>query len=78
MSIIQEDTMLNVPLMLVNMEITSIEDFKVHEESQNERKGDTEQAPQYYDALDELPLEEEIKNIKAKVTKQEQQRMKRL
>ena len=31
--IIQEDTMPSVPLMPVNMEITSIEDFKVHEET---------------------------------------------
>ena len=33
-SIIKEDTMPNVPLMPVNMEITSIEDLKVHEENQ--------------------------------------------
>ena len=39
-SIIQEDTMQNVPLMLVKMEIMSIEDFKVHEESQVESGGD--------------------------------------
>ena len=78
MPIIQEDTMPNVPLMPVNMEITSIEDFKVYEESQVESKGDIEQTEEYYDASDEFSFEEEIKTLKAKVTKREQRRMKRL
>ena len=34
-SIIQEDTMPNVPLIPINMEITSIKDLKVHEEKPN-------------------------------------------
>ena len=42
MSIIQEDTVPNVPLMPVNMEIMSIEDLKVQEESQTNSKGDSE------------------------------------
>ena len=43
MSIIQEDTVPNVPLMPLNMEITSIEDLKVQEETQGESKEDNEQ-----------------------------------
>ena len=78
MSIIQEDTMPNVPLMPVNMEITSIEDFKVHEENQIESEGDSELIEEYYDALDEFSSEEEVKTLKAKVTKREQRRIERL
>ena len=54
MPIIQEDTMPNVPLMPVNMEITSIEDFKVHEDNQPESDGDKELTEEYYDAYDEF------------------------
>ena len=71
MSIIQKDTMSNVPLMLVNMEITSIEDFKVHEDNQPESEGDKELAEEYYDASNEFSQEEEVKTLKAKVTKRE-------
>ena len=42
MSIVQEDTVQNIPLMPVNIEITSIEDLKVHKENQTEREGDRE------------------------------------
>ena len=76
MSIIQEDAVPNVPLMPMNMEMMSIEDFEVHEESQHEIKGDTEQIEEYYDASDEFSSEEEVKTLKAKVTKREQRRMK--
>ena len=69
--IIQEDTMPNVPLMPVNMEITSIEDFKVHEENQPESEGDNELTKEYYDASDEFSSEEEVETLKAKVTKRE-------
>ena len=78
MSIIQEDTMPNVPLMPVNMEITSIEDFKVHEENQSKNEGDNELSEEYYDALDEFSSKEEVKTLKAKVAKREQRIMKRL
>ena len=71
MSIIQEDTMPNIPLMPMNMEITSIEDLKVHEENQPESEGDNELTEEYYDALDEFSFEEEINTLKAKVTKRE-------
>ena len=71
MSIIQENTVPNVPLLLVKMEITSIEDFKVHEESQVQSKGDTKQIEEYYDASNEFSSKEEIKTLKAKVTKRE-------
>ena len=64
--------------MPMNMEITSIEDFKVQEESQNESKRETKQAKEHYNALHEFLLEEEIKTLKAKVTKREQRRMKQL
>ena len=78
MSIIQEDTVQNVPLMPVNMEIMSIEDLKVHEENQLESKGESELVIEYYDASDEFSFEEEVNTLKAKVAKREQRRMKRL
>ena len=56
----------------------SIEDLKVQEKFQSDSKGDIEQIEEYYDALDEFSLEEEVKNLKTKVTKREQRRMKRL
>ena len=77
-SIIQEDIVQNIPLMPINMEITSIEDLKVHEESQHESKGDMEKIEEYYDASNEFSSEAEVKTLKAKVTKRERRRMKRL
>ena len=71
MSIVQEDTVQNIPLMPVKMMIMSIDHFKVHEESQVESKGDTQQTKEYYDAFDEFSLEKEVKTLKAKVTKRE-------
>ena len=61
--------MQNVPLMPMKMEIMSIEDFKVHEESQNESKGETKQVEDYYDDLDKFSSKAKIKTLKAKVTK---------
>ena len=78
MSVIQEDVVPNIPLMPVNMEITSIEDLKVQEESQPRSEGYIEQIEEYYDASDEFSSEEEVKHLKAKVTKRERRRMKRL
>ena len=74
--IVQEDIVQNVPLMPMKMEIMSIEDFKLHEESQVESQGDTEQVEDYYDASYGFFSKEEIKTLKAKVTKWEQRRMK--
>ena len=68
-SIIQEDTMQNALLMPMKMEITSIEDFKVQEESQNKSKGEIEQVEEYYDASNELSSKEGIKTLKSKATK---------
>ena len=67
--IIKEDTMPNMPLMPANMEIMSIEDLKVHEKNQIGSEGDSELTKEYHDALDEFSFEEEIKTLKAKVTK---------
>ena len=78
MSIIQEDIVPNIPLMPVNMEITCIEDLKVQKETQIDSEGYSEQIEEYYDASDEIFFEEEVKTLKAKVTKREQRRMKRL
>ena len=39
-SIVQKVTLQNIPLMLVKMEIKSIEDFKVQRESQNNSEGE--------------------------------------
>ena len=71
MSIIQEDIVPNVPLMPANMQITSIEDLKVHEENQTKSEGDSELIEEYYDASNEFSSEEEVKTLKAKVTKRE-------
>ena len=38
--IVQEDIVQNMPLMMVKMEIMSIEDFKFLEQSQNNSKGE--------------------------------------
>ena len=77
-SIIQEDTLSNVRLMLVDMEIMSIEDLKVHEENQTESEGDNELTEEYYGTSYEFSSEEGVKTLKAKVTKREQRQMKRL
>ena len=69
--IIQDDKMPNVPLVPINMEIMSIEDFKVHEENQPKSEGDNELNEEYYDASDEFSSEEEVETLKAKVTKRE-------
>ena len=71
MSIIQEDTVPNIPLMPVKMEIMSIEDLKVHEENQTESQGDSEQIEEYYDASNEFSSKEEFKTLKAKGTRRE-------
>ena len=52
--IVQEETMQNVPLMLVRMEIVSIGDFKIQEASQNIREGEVDQEGNFYDALEKL------------------------
>ena len=64
--IVQEDTMQNIPLMPMKMEITSIKDFKVQEESQNVSKGEVDQEEKFYDALDEYFSYEEVKMAKAR------------
>ena len=70
-SIVEQDTMQNVPLMPMKMEITSIEDFKVHEDSQNKSKGQTKLVEEYYDASNHFSFEEEVRTLKAKVTQRE-------
>ena len=69
--IVQEDIVQNISLMPMKMEITSIEDFKVHEEFQVESEGDIEKTKEYYDASYEFSSKEEIKTLKAKIIKQE-------
>ena len=64
-SILQEDTVPNIPLMPMNMEITPIEDLKVHEENQIESEGDNELTEECYDASNEFSSEEEVKTLKA-------------
>ena len=51
---------------------------KVHEENQNESEGYNELTEEYYDTLDEFSSKVEVKTLKAKVTKRERRRVKRL
>ena len=46
--------------------------------NQTKSEGDNELTKEYYDASYEFCSEEEVKNLKAKVTKREQRQMKRL
>ena len=70
-SIIQNDIVQNLPLMLVKMEIMSIKDLHVKEVSQDNSKEEADQEKKFYDAPNKLPFDEEVKFVKAKVTTRE-------
>ena len=58
--------MQNVPLMPVNMEITSIQDFKVEEESQEDSEVEFDQEHKLLDDLVKYLVDEEVKMVLAK------------
>ena len=66
MSIIQQDAMQNIPLMLIKMDQTSIQDFKVQEESQADSKSEFDHEDKFLDALVKCLVDEEVKWVLAR------------
>ena len=58
--------MQNVPLMPEKMEQTSIQDFKVQEESQSDSEAEFDQEHKFLDALVKYLVDEEVKMILAR------------
>ena len=68
--IFQGLTFQNVPLMQVKMEQTSIQDFKVQEESENVSKAKFDQEHKFLDALVTYLVDEEVKMVLARMIRQ--------